>query len=137
MKSTAIAAAKSVQGHHVNSICECMAVLRRARDADDITKSFRPLIKRGKLISIIALRALHRRHTMCWMVLRRNPLPKSASLGATLLTAGAKSFQDKATGAHESHEVAKWLIIFVRCGQLSKRSAGFMSFSRDSRLLYR
>ena len=84
-----------------------MAVLREDRDAADITKSLHLFVKRGKVISIIALRALHRRHAKYCMILRRDSLPKRASIGATLLTAGAKSFQDEATGAHKSHEVPK------------------------------
>lgn len=103
--------------------CECMAVLRKDRDAADITKGLHLSVKRGKVISIIALRALHRRHAKCCMVVRRNSLPKRASIGATLLTAGANSFQDEATGAHDSHEVAKRLIMSVRRGHTSMLSA--------------
>ena len=108
----------------MNSVVNVLPCYRKDRDAADITKSLHLFVREGeKVISIIALRALHRRYAKCCMVLRRNSLPKRASIGATLLTAGAKAFQDEATGAQELHEVAKNLIMFVRRGHTSMLSA--------------
>ena len=49
----------------MNSILVYGPAHRKARDAADITKSLHLSIKRGKVISNIALRALHRRDAKC------------------------------------------------------------------------